>query len=119
MKTLAQVLCGLLLVGCATAQDHAKHAQAQSHSVTLVTGLGDLHHPISTHNPEAQKFFDKACASFTRSTTMRRHVRSSMQRNSIRSLPWLTGALPKRSDPITTTLPIPSVSRKLMTPLNE
>jgi tetratricopeptide (TPR) repeat protein len=24
-----------------------------------VTGLGDLHHPVSTHNPEAQKFFDQ------------------------------------------------------------
>jgi len=26
---------------------------------TLVAGLGDLHHPVSTHNPEAQKFFDQ------------------------------------------------------------
>jgi tetratricopeptide (TPR) repeat protein len=27
--------------------------------VTLVTGLGDLHHPVSTRNPDAQKFFDQ------------------------------------------------------------
>jgi tetratricopeptide (TPR) repeat protein len=27
--------------------------------VTLVTGLGDLHHPVSTHNPQAQQFFDQ------------------------------------------------------------
>ena len=63
MKTLAHLLCGavlcfvVLLVG-ATAQDHHA-AHAQSHPVTLVSGLGDLHHPVSTRNPEAQKFFDQ------------------------------------------------------------
>ncbi len=57
MKDLALVLC---LVGSsfmAAAQDHAMHAPA--HAVTLVNGLGDLHHPVSTHNAEAQKFFDQ------------------------------------------------------------
>jgi len=39
------------------AQDHAAHQQ--SRPVTLVRGLGDLHHPVSTKNPEAQKFFDQ------------------------------------------------------------
>jgi tetratricopeptide (TPR) repeat protein len=57
MKTLAQVLCGLFLCVGVLAQDHASHAQ--SHPVTLVTGLGDLHHPVSTHNPQAQQFFDQ------------------------------------------------------------
>ena len=42
----------------AVAQDHAAH-QAQAKPVTLVTGLGNLHHPVSTKNPEAQKFFDQ------------------------------------------------------------
>jgi len=46
----------LLCVGAA-AQDHASHAQ--SHTVVLVTGLGDLHHPVSTKNQQAQKFFDQ------------------------------------------------------------
>jgi len=55
MKILAQVLCGTLLCVGAMAQDHAAHMPA--HAVTLVTGLGDLHHPVSTHNPEAQQFF--------------------------------------------------------------
>src|SRR6202140_3709225 len=62
MKTLAQVLCGVLLCLGAAAQDHASHPQshhAQAHPVTLVTGLGDLHHPVSTKNPEAQQFFDQ------------------------------------------------------------
>jgi tetratricopeptide (TPR) repeat protein len=57
MKILAHVLCGALLCLGAMAQDHAAHMQ--SHSVTLVTGLGDLHHPVSTHNSEAQQFFDQ------------------------------------------------------------
>ncbi len=57
MKILAQVLCGAVLCLGATAQDHASHAQ--KHPVTLVNGLGDLHHPVSTHVPEAQKFFDQ------------------------------------------------------------
>ena len=57
MKVLAAILCGILLGSGAMAQNHASHAQ--THSVTLVSGLGDLHHPVSTHNPEAQKFFDQ------------------------------------------------------------
>jgi tetratricopeptide (TPR) repeat protein len=57
MKILAQSLCGLLLCIPGAAQNHAHHTQ--SHPVSLVTGLGDLHHPVSTHNLEAQKFFDQ------------------------------------------------------------
>ena len=57
MKTLAHVLCGVLLCLGAAAQDHT--SQAQAHPVALVTGLGDLHHPVSTKNPQAQQFFDQ------------------------------------------------------------
>jgi len=57
MNVLAAILCGILLGSGAMAQNHASHAQ--THSVTLVSGLGDLHHPVSTHSPEAQKFFDQ------------------------------------------------------------
>src|ERR1700689_1338548 len=57
MKTLAHVLCGVLLCLVAAAQDHSSHAR--SRPVTLVTGLGDLHHPVSTKNPQAQQFFDQ------------------------------------------------------------
>src|SRR5689334_19285163 len=39
------------------AQDHTSHDQ--SRPATLVTGLSDLHHPISTKNPLAQNFFDQ------------------------------------------------------------
>ncbi|HZC22067.1 MAG TPA: hypothetical protein VE866_01920 [Candidatus Binatia bacterium] len=56
MKILAAALCGFLSLGAA-AQDHASHTQ--SHPAMLVSGLGDLHHPVSTHNAEAQQFFDQ------------------------------------------------------------
>src|SRR6202049_2619893 len=57
MRILAQVLCGALLCVSAVAQNTAPHIK--THPVTLVTGLGDLHHPVSTHNSEAQQFFDQ------------------------------------------------------------
>src|SRR5262252_9929213 len=57
MKVLANMLCGVLLCALAAAQDHAAHASV--HPVTLVQGLGDLHHPVSTRNLQAQQFFDQ------------------------------------------------------------
>jgi tetratricopeptide (TPR) repeat protein len=35
------------------------HGQPPAKKATLMTGLGDLHHPVTTSNPEAQKFFDQ------------------------------------------------------------
>ena len=32
---------------------------ATSKPVTLVTGIGNQHHPVSTKNPQAQQFFDQ------------------------------------------------------------
>jgi tetratricopeptide (TPR) repeat protein len=40
----------------AAAQDHARGAEKP---VTLMTGLGDLHHPVSTQSKEAQEYFDQ------------------------------------------------------------
>src|ERR1700686_5151914 len=58
MKYGASIVAVLALCGlCASAQQHAGHAETKA--VTLVSGLGDLHHPVSTSNPEAQKFFDQ------------------------------------------------------------
>jgi tetratricopeptide (TPR) repeat protein len=39
------------------AQEH--HAPPQAKPVTLMTGLGNWHHPVSTKNPQAQAFFDQ------------------------------------------------------------
>ena len=57
MKILAHVLCAVLLCVGAIAQGHDSHAQTQP--VTLVSGLGNLHHPVSTNNAQAQQFFDQ------------------------------------------------------------
>src|SRR5246127_4674236 len=57
MKILAQSLCGLLFCLPGAAQNHAHHTH--SHPVSLVAGLSDLHHPVSTKKAEAQQFFDQ------------------------------------------------------------
>jgi tetratricopeptide (TPR) repeat protein len=58
MKTLAHFLFGgFLFLGIAAAQEHSAHNQGRP--VTLVAGIGDAHHPVSTHNPQAQQFFDQ------------------------------------------------------------
>src|SRR6266852_8047500 len=58
MKMLAAVVCGMLsCFGVAAQEDHASHASTRP--VTMVTGLGDLHHPVSTSNAQAQQFFDQ------------------------------------------------------------
>src|SRR6202045_1933036 len=50
-------LLTLLLCGVITAQDHPAHTPSKP--ATLMPGLGDLHHPVSTKNPRAQEFFDQ------------------------------------------------------------
>jgi tetratricopeptide (TPR) repeat protein len=56
-------LCFTILLGLPViavqdlaAQDHGMGA---GKPVTIMTGLGDLHHPVSTKNKEAQEFFDQ------------------------------------------------------------
>ena len=57
MRSRLTVLLALLLSSTAFAQDHSAHSQSKP--ATLITGLGDLHHPVSTNNAEVQKFFDQ------------------------------------------------------------
>lgn len=38
---------------------HEPHATTNTKPATLMPGLGNLHHPVSTKNAEAQKFFDQ------------------------------------------------------------
>ena len=59
MKVVIRVLIALGLCGSLAAQQHAMHSQPAAKKATLMSGLGDLHHPVSTSNPEAQKFFDQ------------------------------------------------------------
>ncbi|HEU4416156.1 MAG TPA: hypothetical protein VFT65_15315 [Candidatus Angelobacter sp.] len=55
------VLAFFLLVpgGIVTAQQHGGPGHPASAPATLMTGLGDLHHPVTTSNPQAQQFFDQ------------------------------------------------------------
>jgi len=54
MKLLTVVI---VLLSVVAAQDHSMSGEAKP--VTLMSGLSDLHHPVSTKNPEAQQFFDQ------------------------------------------------------------
>src|SRR5947209_5680876 len=57
MKNIASLL--LVFAFCALSAAQHQHSPAKSKGVSLVQGLGDLHHPVTTSNPEAQKFFDQ------------------------------------------------------------
>jgi tetratricopeptide (TPR) repeat protein len=59
MRYHAAALFVALLCAPAWAQDHAAHHHEAAKPATLVTGLGNLHHAVSTRNPQAQQFFDQ------------------------------------------------------------
>ena len=62
MRTWLSLLFALLLSGMVAAQTHPAQnhlSHAQPKPATLMTGLGDLHHAVSTKNPQAQQFFDQ------------------------------------------------------------
>jgi len=49
----------LLLVPIVAFGQHSHTPAKDSAPVTLATGLGDINHPVTTSNPEAQKFFNQ------------------------------------------------------------
>lgn len=57
MRCCISILIALLLCVPSIAQDHSAHGQAKP--ATLMSGVGNVHHPVSTSNPEAQQFFDQ------------------------------------------------------------
>ena len=54
---ISALLACLLFCVPAVTQDHPAPSQAKP--ATLMSGLGTLHHPVTTSNPEAQEFFDQ------------------------------------------------------------
>jgi tetratricopeptide (TPR) repeat protein len=50
------LMIAISLTIIASAQDHA---MGTAKPVTMMTGLGDLHHPVATKNAQAQEFFDQ------------------------------------------------------------
>jgi len=55
------ILCALVAALClpGLAQEHAAAAPAKGKPVTLMVGLGNWRHPVSTKNAQAQAFFDQ------------------------------------------------------------
>jgi hypothetical protein len=55
------VLLALAMALCVTgfAQEHEHSVAAKNKTATLMTGLGDWRHPVSTKNAQAQAFFDQ------------------------------------------------------------
>ncbi len=62
MKTtfLIILLLSVLMVAHSQQPDNGRRMGAGIEKpATLVSGMGSLHHPVSTTNPETQKFFDQ------------------------------------------------------------
>jgi tetratricopeptide (TPR) repeat protein len=55
----APFFLALVLFCYPVAAQQSSPASPQAKTVSLMPGLGDLHHPVFTKNPEAQKFFDQ------------------------------------------------------------
>jgi len=58
MRKLIFVLLAVCACALAAAQQHSTHSAAAK-PVTIMSGLGSLHHPVSTTNVQAQQFFDQ------------------------------------------------------------
>jgi tetratricopeptide (TPR) repeat protein len=59
MKLAICLIAAFVISSPIIAQQHPMPNQPAAKKATLMSGLGDLHHPVSTSNPEAQKFFDQ------------------------------------------------------------
>jgi tetratricopeptide (TPR) repeat protein len=61
MKRLTLALALLLATSPVMAQ-HQHQPSADAKPMALISGLGEHHHPVTTRNPEAQRFFDQGLA---------------------------------------------------------
>ena len=114
MRILTFILGATILCVASLAQEHAHAPAPKARAITLVNGLGNLHHPVSTKNPQAQKFFDQGLRyiyAFNHDEAARRF---NAPANSTLSWPWLSGESPKRWGPTITIRPTPSDSRGRM-----
>ncbi|MBI2486600.1 MAG: hypothetical protein HYW01_06510 [Deltaproteobacteria bacterium] len=57
MNYLTLVVAFLLVSGTAISEEH--HSSTHLKPAVLMSGLGQYHHPVSTKNAEAQRFFDQ------------------------------------------------------------
>jgi tetratricopeptide (TPR) repeat protein len=54
-----RLVCALVVFSVCVAAVAQHEMHPGSKPATLMPGLGDLHHPVSTSNPQAQQFFDQ------------------------------------------------------------
>ena len=59
MRKMGFVLLVTFCCALAVAQEHTAHDTAAAKPATLMSGLGTLHHPVSTKDVQAQQFFDQ------------------------------------------------------------
>jgi tetratricopeptide (TPR) repeat protein len=62
MKIYSVLLISMICCATVSAQQGDMPMGPQEKPATIVAGMGSLHHPVSTTNPEAQKFFDQGFA---------------------------------------------------------
>lgn len=56
------LVVAVLLVSINTPAQHQHAPAGDTKPAVLIAGLGDIHHPVSTSKPEAQRFFDQGLA---------------------------------------------------------
>ena len=61
-SAMAALMVGALVFTDETVAQHQQHDVVGAKPITLVSGLGDISHPVSTRSPEAQKYFDQGLA---------------------------------------------------------
>src|SRR5258707_2541372 len=59
MRKMGSVVFVIFCCAFAVAQEHAAPMAAAAKPATLMSGLGTLHHPVSTKSVQAQQFFDQ------------------------------------------------------------
>lgn len=52
----------ILILSCSVFGQHGHHSSDAEKTTTLMPGMGEVHHPVSTQNAEAQKFFNQGLA---------------------------------------------------------
>ncbi len=62
MKTVVIIACLLLISTTIVAQHTDMQMKSGDQPATLMSGIGSIHHPVSTKNAEAQRFFDQGLA---------------------------------------------------------
>ncbi len=72
------IFCGAMVVSAAQSKDSAAPPR-------LMPGLGEVHHPVSTKNREAQQFFDQGLKLVYGSITTKRGDRFNARPNLIQS----------------------------------